>query len=80
MAETALPIASRGPWAVAVTRLARDRSAMAALAVFATLLLLCFLAPVYAKWAGVDPFRSTLDAVITIDGAEIPVMEQSTED
>jgi peptide/nickel transport system permease protein len=52
---------------------------MAALAVFATLVLFCLLAPVYAKWAGVDPFRSTLDAVITIDSAEIPVMEQSTE-
>ena len=60
-------------------RLMRDRAAMAALAVFALILTLCLLAPVYAAWAGVDPFRSTLDAVIRIDGADVPVMEQSTE-
>ena len=31
------------------------------------------------SWAGVDPFTSTLDATITIDGNTVPVMEQSTE-
>ncbi len=43
------------------------------------IVVMCLLAPVYAAWAGVDPFSSTLDAVITIDGKEVPVMEQSTE-
>jgi peptide/nickel transport system permease protein len=80
MADAAsVPVASRGPWAIALRRLARDRAAMAALALFATVLILCLLAPVYATWSGVDPFRSTLDAVIRIDGQDVPVMEQSTE-
>ncbi len=70
---------SRGPWATALSRLARDRAASAAFLVFAAILAMCLLAPAYAKWSGVDPFRSTLDAMIIIDGQQVPVMEQSTE-
>jgi peptide/nickel transport system permease protein len=70
---------SRGPWATALHRLARDRTAIAALIVFAAIVILCLLAPAYASWSGVDPFRSTLDAAVTINGQTIPVMEQSTE-
>jgi peptide/nickel transport system permease protein len=70
---------SRGPWATAFRRLARDHTAIAALIAFALIVLCCLLAPVYASWAGVDPFRSTLDATVTIDGQQLPVMEQSTE-
>jgi peptide/nickel transport system permease protein len=70
---------SRGPWATAMRRLARDRAGMAALCLFAVILVLCLLAPAYARWAGVDPFTSTLDATVMIDGNAIPVMEQSTE-
>ena len=75
----AMPRKTRGPWAVAFAKLARDRAAMASLAVFLLIVLACLSAPLYAKWAGVDPFASTLDAVIQIDGADVPVMEQSTE-
>ena len=70
---------SRGPWATAFRRLQRDRAAIAALIVFTLVVLVCMLAPVYAKWSGVNPFRSTLDATVTIEGQQIPVMEQSTE-
>jgi peptide/nickel transport system permease protein len=52
---------------------------MAALAIFVLIVVACLSAPLYARWAGVDPFVSTLDAVITIDGQDVPVMEQSTE-
>ncbi len=52
---------------------------MAALIAFVIIVVLCLLAPAYAGWAGVQPFKSTLDAVITIDGQQVPVMEQSTE-
>jgi len=52
---------------------------MASLAVFLLIVLACLSAPLYAKWAGTDPFASTLDAVIQIDGVDVPVMEQSTE-
>ena len=38
----------------------------------------CLLAPVYAWWAGVDPFKSSLDAVITLNGVPQPVMEVPT--
>ena len=51
---------------------------MLALAVFAAILLACALAPVYTAWAGVQPFRSTLDAVITLNGEAKPVMELPT--
>ena len=79
-AETrVMQLKSRGPWATAFRRLARDRAALAALAVFALVVAACLLAPVYADWAGVDPFRSTLDATVMIDGQPVPVMEQSTE-
>jgi peptide/nickel transport system permease protein len=52
---------------------------MAALGLFIVILVICLMAPVYAKWAGVNPFTSTLDASIIIDGVSVPVMEQSTE-
>jgi len=52
---------------------------MAALAVFVLIVVACLSAPLYARWAGVDPFVSTLDKIITIDGQDVPVMEQSTE-
>ena len=70
---------SRGPWGTAIRRLSRNRAAMAALAVFIVVVIMCLLAPAYAAWSGVDPFKSTLDAVIMIDGKNVPVMEQSTE-
>ena len=72
-------IKSRGPWATALFRLSRDRAALAALAVFLLLVLFCLLAPVYASWAGVEPFKSTLDATITLNGVTSPVMELPTE-
>jgi peptide/nickel transport system permease protein len=70
---------SRGPWATAVRRLMRDRAAVAALVLFVLIVILCLLAPAYAAWANVDPFRSTLDQIIKVNGVDVPVMEQSTE-
>jgi len=51
------------------------------LALFCFLLILvaCLMAPLYAKWAGTNPFTSTLDATIQVNGQDVPVMEQSTE-
>ena len=51
---------------------------MVALGVFVLVVVCCLLAPAYAAWAGVAPFKSTLDAVITLDGQQIPVMELPT--
>jgi peptide/nickel transport system permease protein len=69
----------RGPWARAARRLWQNRSAMVALGIFLLIVAACLAAPLYARWAGVDPFQSTLDAVLKIDGVDVPVMEQSTE-
>lgn len=74
-----VPRKTRGPWALAFAKLTGNKAAMAALTVFVLIVIACFSAPLYASWAGVDPFSSTLDAVITIDGQDVPVMEQSTE-
>jgi peptide/nickel transport system permease protein len=70
---------SRGPWATAFHRLARDKAAIASLVLFGFIVAICLMAPVYASWSGVDPFRSTLDATVNINGQKMPVMEQSTE-
>ncbi|MFT3987781.1 ABC transporter permease [Aestuariivirga sp.] len=70
---------SRGPWATAMRRLMRDNAAMLALAVLILIVIACLLAPAYARWCNVDPFASTLDKVLSIDGQDVPVMEQSTE-
>lgn len=69
---------SRGPWATAMNRLSRDRTALVALSFFIAIVIFCLLAPVYAFWAGVEPFKSTLDAVIIINGKPQPVMELPT--
>lgn len=63
---------TRGPWALAFVRLRRNRAAIASLTVFLLIFLSCLSAPLYARWAGVDPFTSTLDAVIMVDGVEVP--------
>ena len=70
---------SRCPWATALRRQFRDRAAVFALAVFILIVIVCLLAPAYAAWANTDPFSSTLDAVVKINGHDVPVMEQSTE-
>jgi peptide/nickel transport system permease protein len=75
----AVPTVSRGPWATAFRRLRRDTAAMTALALLLLIILACILAPAYAKWAGVDPFTTTLDTIIKVNGQDVPVMEQSTE-
>ncbi|MGN6536870.1 MAG: ABC transporter permease [Mesorhizobium sp.] len=75
----AVPRKTRGPWALAFAKLTGNRAAMAALAVFVLIVIACLSAPLSARWAGVDPFVSTLDRIITIDGQDVPVMEQSTE-
>ena len=56
-----------------------DKAPMAALVFFLLILVSCLSAPIYAKWAGVNPFTSTLDATIILNGTQTNVMEQSTE-
>jgi len=67
---------SRGTWSTAVRRLRRDRAALAALIVFAVIVVATLLAPVYAsRIAQTDPFRSNLAGTVVIDGTEVPVIQ-----
>lgn len=69
-----------GPWVTAFRKLIRDKAAMAALITFVLIVIGCSLAPYYAnKVAKTQPFNSSLDATVLIDGEERPVIEESTE-
>src|SRR5262249_59073263 len=68
-----------GPGVPALRRVRADGAPVVALGVFIFVVVCCLLAPLYASWAGVDPFKSTLDAVIQVNGQDQPVMVQSTE-
>src|SRR5215218_1636559 len=69
-----------GPWVTAFRKLVHDKAAMAALLLFILIVIGCCFAPYYAaRVVHTDPFRSNLDGTITIDGAEQPVIEESTE-
>jgi peptide/nickel transport system permease protein len=52
---------------------------MACLAIFCLIVIACLLAPAYASFANTDPFASTLDATVQINGEDMPVMQESTE-
>lgn len=72
--------ASESPWASAWRRLRRDRAAMVALIVLATITLLCLLAPVYAEHVSrTDPFATNLSGQAVINGTSQPIMQASTE-
>ncbi|MBU2359188.1 MAG: hypothetical protein KKB02_09695, partial [Alphaproteobacteria bacterium] len=58
--------AGRGPWATAVRRLSRNRSAVVSVIVLCIIMVLSALAPLYADLAGSDPFRSNLGGSITL--------------
>lgn len=60
-------------------RLRRDPAAMTALVGFLLIVVLCLSAPLYAAWSHMQPFKSTLDATIQLNGQTVNVMEQSTE-
>ncbi|MFZ1339601.1 MAG: ABC transporter permease [Paracoccaceae bacterium] len=77
-----LPLAAgpaRGPWATAFRRLRRNRSAVVSVLVLLLVALLTLLAPLYAGYLGVDPFRSNLRGKVEIAGEVVQVMQQSTE-
>jgi peptide/nickel transport system permease protein len=65
-----------GPWALALRRLRRNRSAMASLVALVLLVLSCVAAPWYAKHvAEVDPFESNVSGTTVVDGKTVPVIQ-----
>src|SRR6516165_2215204 len=74
------PVRGVGPWAIALRRLRRNRSAMTGLFVFILIVVACLLAPVYASHvAHVDPFTSNVDGTIQLGGETVQVMQPNTE-
>ena len=69
--------AGDGPWRVAGRKLLRNRTAMAAGALFVAIVLLSFSAPLYAHHiAHTDPFQSSLTATTVINGKKVDVLQQ----
>jgi peptide/nickel transport system permease protein len=67
--------AHHGPWALALRRLVRNRTAMASLAVLIVVVASAFAAPYYANHiAEVDPFESNVTGTTTVDGKTVPVV------
>ncbi len=77
MIRPGLPRArSRSPWGEAAVRFRRDRTAMAALVVLVLVVLSCAAAPVYAnRIAHTDPLTSNIGGTVSIDGADVGVMQ-----
>jgi len=70
---------ARGYWASAMRKLARDRAAMFALAAFIMIVLLCGMAPFYARdVAGTDPFTSNIGGSTVVGGKTVAVLQQAT--
>jgi peptide/nickel transport system permease protein len=75
--ESAAEISGRSPWRIAGRRLVRNRLAMASLGLFALIVLVSLLAPVYAhRIAHTDPFSSHITATTVVDGKRVDVLQQ----
>jgi peptide/nickel transport system permease protein len=72
-------VVGRNPWALAGRRLLRNRIAIASLAGFLLIVVVCLLAGWYAhSVAHTHPFQSTLDGTTTVNGKQVPVMVSAT--
>jgi peptide/nickel transport system permease protein len=75
--ERADAVAGRSPWRLAARRLARNRVAMAGLALFLVIVAVSFAAPLYANYiADTDPFKSNLSGTTIVDGKTVEVIQQ----
>jgi peptide/nickel transport system permease protein len=75
--ESAREISGRSPWRIAGRRLVRDRIALSALLLFLLIVVVSFLAPVYASSiADTDPFVSNISGTTVVDGKTVDVVQQ----
>lgn len=75
--ESVQEVSGKSPWRLAGRRLLRNRLALASLALFLLIVLVSFLAPVYAHHiAHTDPFTSNLSGNTTVNGKSVPVMQE----
>src|SRR5690242_4613870 len=70
-------VAGRNPWVLAARQLWRNRIAMAALALFLLIVIVCLAAPLYARYvAHVNPFVNNLNGTTIVGGKRVPLMQQ----
>ena len=70
---------SESPGKIALRTLRKDKRSIIALTILGIIFSISFLAPIYSQFvAHTDPFTSTLDAVISVNGEERLVLEPST--
>jgi peptide/nickel transport system permease protein len=75
--ESVREISGRSPWRIAGRRLVRNRLAMASLALFLLIVVVSFLAPVYADHiADTDPFTSNISGTTEVNGKQVDVIQQ----
>jgi peptide/nickel transport system permease protein len=73
--EHEVAIVGRSPWYLAWRRLRRNYVALAALGVFVLILVMCALAPVYARHvAHTGPTDIHIDDTVKVNGNEVPVI------
>ena len=77
--ESSEAIFSESPGKIALRTLRKDKRSIIALTILGVIFSLSFLAPVYSQFiAHTDPFQSSLDATIMVNGIDTPVLEAST--
>jgi peptide/nickel transport system permease protein len=70
-------VAGRNPWALAGRRLLRNRIALAALGLFVAIVVVSFLAPLYAQHvAHVNAFENNLNGSTIVNGTRVPLLQQ----
>ena len=75
--ESTKEVAGKSPWRLAGRRLMRNKVAMAAIVLFLLIVIVSFLAPVYAhQIAHTDPFTSNLSGTIQLHGKTVDVLQQ----
>src|ERR671932_2771566 len=75
--ESVQEVAGKSPWRLAGRRLLRNRIAIAALVLFLLIVIVSFLAPVYAHHiAHTDPFTSNISGTTVVDGKRVGVLQQ----
>jgi peptide/nickel transport system permease protein len=75
--ESTKEVAGKSPWRLAGRRLMRNKVALAAIVLFLLIVIVSFLAPVYAhQIAHTDPFTSNLSGTIQLHGKTVDVLQQ----
>jgi peptide/nickel transport system permease protein len=70
---------AESPWRSSLRQLRRNRAAMAGLGVFLFVVVVCLLAPVYARYIDhVNAFASNISGTIRINGRRVHLLQQNT--